>query len=77
MTPDALVSAFALADRFALMLRALTGQPLPELPLMPGRRIVAPPAPTPEQDAQQRDAEQQAAQVWRALADDCEGATHD
>lgn len=56
MTPESVFGVLHLADRFALMLRTLAGKPLPQLPQAPGRRIVAPPIPTPEEDAAQQDA---------------------
>jgi hypothetical protein len=77
VTPEALVGAFALADRFGLMLMQMQGEPLPELPAHRGRVITAPPIPTPEQDAQQVDAEARAAAAWQALASDDEGASCD
>lgn len=73
MTPEACYSALHMLDHWKLMLRSLSGEPLPELPQAPGRRIVAPPIPSPEEDARAQDA----ARIWRALADDCEGATYD
>lgn len=73
MTPESVVGVLHLADRFALMLHTLAGKPLPQLPQAPGRRIVAPPIPTPEEDAAQQDA----ARIWRDLASDSEGGNHD
>ena len=73
MTPESLVGAFALADRFALMLRSLSGRPLPPLPAVPGRvhRL-------PEPNSVEADAEDiAAAQVWRELVADTEGGSHD
>jgi len=43
MSPDALTGLLHLAERFALMLAQLDGQPLPELPPIRGRVIRAPP----------------------------------
>ena len=77
MTPEATYSALALFDRWALTLRTLAGEPLPALPAQRGRVVQAPAAPTPEEDAAARDAELQAAAVWRALADDTEGGAND
>ena len=69
MTPEALVSAMALFDRWALTLRCLSGQPPPPLPTTPGRVNRLPEPSSVEADAARIDAEQRAAQVWRALAD--------
>jgi hypothetical protein len=77
MTPESCIGLLHLADRFGLMLRMLAGQPLPALPAQRGRVVQAAAAPTPEEDAAVRDAEVKAARVWRALADDCEGADCD
>jgi hypothetical protein len=90
MTPEATYSALALFDRWALTLRTLAGEPLPALPDLPGRRIVAHDEPLSEDEV--RDvvdpvqlglllgiSRQAAAQrlARRALADDTEGGAHD
>ncbi len=77
MTPEATYSALALFDRWALTLRTLAGQPLPALPAQRGRVVQAPAAPTPEEDAAERDAELQAARIWRALAEGEGSGDHD
>jgi hypothetical protein len=59
-------------DRWALTLRTLAGEPMPELPAMPGRRITAPEISSPEQDAEDMDA----ALIWQALAADTEGGSN-
>jgi hypothetical protein len=73
MSPDAVVGLLHLADRWALALAQLRAEKLPPLPEAQGRVHRLPDPTTPDEDAQQRDAELQAAVVWRALADDCEG----
>lgn len=77
MSPDACIGLLHLADRFGLMVLHLLREPLPELPATPGRVIAAPKPPTPEEDAERLDAEVQAARIWRELASDTEGGSHD
>jgi hypothetical protein len=77
VTPEATYSAMVLIDRWAMTVRCLIGDPLPELPTQRGRVIRAPEIETPEADAERIESEQQAAQVWRELASDTEGGDHD
>jgi hypothetical protein len=73
MSPDSIIGALHLFDRWALLLRGLAGEPLPALPEFPDRVHRLPEPPTVEADAEHIEAEEQAALVWRALADDSEG----
>lgn len=77
MTPEATYALCHLADRFGLMVLHLLREPLPPLPAQRGRVIAAPKPPTPEEDAERLDAEVQAARIWRELASDTEGGSHD
>lgn len=52
MSPDACIGLLHLADRFGLMLHTLAGEPLPALPDVPGRKIVAADAPLSEAELQ-------------------------
>lgn len=77
MSPDACIGLLHLADRWAMTLRCLRGEPLPALPAQPGRIVKAPKPMEPEADAELQDAELKAAAVWRELAADNEGADLD
>ena len=77
MTPEAAIGLLHMLDHWKLMLMQMQGQPLPELPAQRGRVIAAPKPPTPEEDAERLDAEVQAARIWRELASDTEGGSHD
>jgi hypothetical protein len=65
MTPEATYSAMVLIDRWAMTVRCLLGDPMPEPPPTQGRIHQMPPPSTVEDD--ERDIA--AAQVWRALAE--------
>jgi hypothetical protein len=69
--------ALHLVDRWGWMLAQMQGELLPATPALPGRVITAPKPSTPETDAVRQDAELQAAAIWRALAADTEGGSHD
>lgn len=79
MSPDAVVAALHLFDRWALTLRSLAGTPPPEVPAVPGRRcgMLSHEIPTVAEDAAAREADAVAAEIWRTLAQDTEGGTHD
>jgi hypothetical protein len=73
MTPDSLIGALHLFDRFGLMLRHLTGQPLPPLPPTPGRVHQMPEITTPAEDA----ADLAGAAIWQSLIDGEGSGDHD
>ena len=75
--PHPISGASFLRRRWTEMLAGLSGQSLPALPSLPGRIVVAPPIPTPAEDAAAFDTAARDAAAWRALASDSEGGDLD